>query len=108
MNREINKLLADIYKSITVIEAHLENVSTLSAYKSNLMVNDAVERRLAIIGEAMWKADKIDKELAISKKKKIISLRHIIIHDYDIVEDSSIWMIVRINLIFLKRKLNIC
>ncbi len=106
MRREVSKLLSDIYKSINVIESHLQDVTTLSAYKDNLLVIDAVERRLAIIGEALWQADKMDKEIAVSHKKRIISLRHIIIHDYDILEDSSIWIICTNDLPVLKKEVD--
>jgi len=85
MSPEIKKLLLDILKSIEIIELRVQNFSTLAAYKNDLKTIDAVERRLAIIGEALWKVDKEDKTLAISSKNKIISLRHILVHDYDIV-----------------------
>ena len=85
MSPEIKKLLLDILKSIEIIELRVQNFSTLAAYKIDLKTIDAVERRLAIIGEALWKVDKEDKTLAISSKNKIISLRHILVHDYDIV-----------------------
>jgi len=102
MSRKINKLLTDILKSIETIDAHLQNVLTLSIYKDNIMVNDAVERRLSIIGEALWQADKIDKILPISNESKIISLRHIIVHNYDVVESEAIWLICKKNLPILK------
>lgn len=59
---------------------------------------DAVERRLAIIGEAMYKVNKINKQIQISNKTKIISLRHILVHDYDLIEDATIWNIVHYHL----------
>ncbi len=102
MNPEVNKLLNDIYKSIGMIEEHLNTVSSLSEYQNDLKTIDAAERRLAIIGEALWKADKLNRELIISDKKRIIALRHILIHDYDLIEDATIWMICKKNLPVLK------
>ena len=102
MSPETGKLLLDVLKSIDMIEVHLQNAPTLSAYKNNTMIIDAVERRLSIIGEALWKADKMDKALNVSYKSKIISLRHIIVHDYDLVESETIWMICKKNLPLLK------
>lgn len=89
-------------KSIDTIEAHLQDVSTLSEYKNSMVIIDAVERRLSIIGEALWKASKIDPELVISDKKRIISLRHIIVHDYDLINDAAIWLICKNRLPILK------
>ena len=105
MNREVAKLTQDIFNSILLIEDHLQNIPTLSAYKKNNMAIDAVERRLAIIGEAMWKADKLDNSLIISDKKRIISLRHILVHDYDLIEDETIWMICKKRLPVLKTEI---
>jgi uncharacterized protein with HEPN domain len=102
MKLEVLKLVQDIYDSVVLIESHLQNVPSLSDYEKNAMVVDAVERRVAIIGEALWKVDKMEPALDISDKKKIISLRHIVIHDYDIVEDSAIWVICKKHLPILK------
>ena len=102
MNRDVKKFLQDIFDSIVLIESYFQIVPTLSAYKSNAMMIDAVERRLSIIGEAMWKADKLNKEIAISNKNKIISLRHILVHDYDLIDPDAIWMIYKKNLPILR------
>ncbi|MBX3255256.1 MAG: DUF86 domain-containing protein [Chitinophagaceae bacterium] len=42
---------------------------------------------------------------SISDKKKIIGLRHILVHDYDLIDDSTIWLIVQRNLPVLKSEL---
>lgn len=106
MNPEVNKLLFDIQDSINVIEKHLQNVSGLSTYKNDLKTIDAVERRLAIIGEALWKANKLNDQVAVSNKSKIIALRHILIHDYDLVEDETIWIICKSHLLQLKKEIH--
>jgi len=85
MSRDINKLLQDILDSIVLIESYFEQVPSLTAYQNDLKTIDAVERRLAIIGEALWKADKMDDQLAISNKKRIIGLRHILVHRKDLL-----------------------
>ena len=54
---------------------------------------DAVKRRLAIIGEALCKINKIDPENNITERRKIIGLRHILTHDYDLVSPDVIWQI---------------
>ena len=102
MNREIAKSIQDIFDCIVLIENHLQNIPTLSAYKNDIKTIDAVERRLSIIGEALWKVDKMDPALAISSKKRIISLRHILVHDYDLIDDETIWIICKKNIPILK------
>lgn len=105
MNPDITKYLEDIRLSIDAIEYHLKQATSFDEYKNNLTVIDAVERRLAIIGEALYKAaDKIDKQIAVSDKSKVIGLRHILVHDYDLIEDATIWNIVHKNLPVLKEE----
>lgn len=104
MNPELSKWMNDISKSVNLIDSYLIGVSGLSDYKNNFLLVDAVERRLAIIGEALWCADKKDKSLNISNKNKIVSLRHILVHDYDLIEDDAIWIICKKHLPILKQE----
>ena len=83
MNPESLKYVEDILDSIEMIEFHLRDIKSFSEYSSNLTVIDAVERRLAIIGEALRKITKLDPELKVTDQQKIIGLRHILVHDYD-------------------------
>lgn len=102
MSIEIKKFLEDILLSINAIEIHTQQVSSLPAYSSNITVVDAVERRLAIIGEALYQINKREKQIQITNKSKIISLRHILVHNYDLIEDATIWNILLKHLPVLK------
>ncbi len=62
---------------------------------------DAVCRRFGIIREALYQADKLEKNLLITNKNKIIGLR-IIVHDYDVVRAADIWVIIQNQLPGLK------
>jgi uncharacterized protein with HEPN domain len=105
MNPESPKYVGDILDSIEMIEFHLMGIKSFSEYSSNLTVIDAVERRLAIIGEALSKITKLEPELEITDQKKIIGLRHILVHDYDLIDDGTIWKITQNNLDILKEEL---
>jgi uncharacterized protein with HEPN domain len=102
MSREINKLLTDIDMSIALIESYLLNVPNYEAFELDILTMDGVQRRLSIIGEALWKADKLDQALPITDKKKIISFRHILIHNYDLLSDATIWKVCTEHLPVLK------
>lgn len=106
MKHDPNKFLHDILDSIKLIETYLEPFQNMSSYATDFKTVDAVERRLSIIGEALWKANKIDNGLLISNKSKIIGLRHIIIHDYDIVDTATVWMICTKYLKDLKKEVS--
>jgi uncharacterized protein with HEPN domain len=95
MQDEVLKYLDDILFSLNRIEFHLKDIRSFSSFKDAWTVYDAVERRLAIIGEAVWQIDKIDSELQIRDKKKIIGFRHILTHDYDIVSPDIVWRIIQ-------------
>jgi len=105
MAKGANAFLSDIISSIETIEKHLIGVGTLKEYERSFLINDAVERRLAIIGEALSKATKLNSDIKVSHQKKIIALRHIIVHDYDIVDSSAIWAIVKVYLPILKEEI---
>jgi len=106
MNPDIAKYLEDVRLSIEAIGHHLQHAPSFDAYKNNLTVIDAVERRLSIIGEALFKADKIDKQIVITDKSKVIGLRHILVHEYDLIDDSTIWNIIQQNLPVLKEEIS--
>ncbi|MEO7120046.1 MAG: HepT-like ribonuclease domain-containing protein [Ginsengibacter sp.] len=101
MNPDCSKFMQDILDSIKMIEHYLNDVKSFSDYRSNFMLIDAVERRLAIIGEALWRASKLE-TIQVTDQKKIIGLRHILIHDYDLIDDASIWKIITTKLNVLK------
>ncbi|WP_300604656.1 HepT-like ribonuclease domain-containing protein [Niabella sp.] len=104
MPPEILKYLNDIAFSIERIRYHIKSVQTVKQFSDNYTIYDAVERRFAIIGEALWKADKMDATLAITEKKRIIGLRHILTHDYDLVSPEILWKIIEKNLPVLKQE----
>ena len=105
MHPDIYKFLEDVKKSIEIIEQHISETQSLVAYSNNLKTIDSVERRLAIIGEALFKANKIDNNLILTDKSKIIGLRHILVHEYDLIDDATIWFIIQKNLPVLKQEI---
>ena len=105
MSPDSSKYLQDILDSITKIEYHLREIKSITDYSNNYTVIDAVERRLAIIGEALWKASKID-DILVTDQNKIIALRHILVHDYDLIDNASILKICNTNLGILKKEIN--
>lgn len=104
MRHEVRKYLDDIRKSIDAIENYTSDLSSVDNYTNDAETIDAVERRLAIIGEALFKANKLDPNLPIADKLRIIKLRHILVHDYDLITHSTIWLIIKNNLPLLKKQ----
>ncbi|MBD0365186.1 MAG: DUF86 domain-containing protein [Flavisolibacter sp.] len=104
MKHEARKYLDDIRKSIEAIEMYTSDLSSVEDYARDAETIDAVERRLAIIGEAVFKINKLNPNLPITEKLRIIKLSHILVHDYDLITHSTIWLIIKNNLPVLKKQ----
>ncbi|XZF15293.1 HepT-like ribonuclease domain-containing protein [Chitinophagaceae bacterium MMS25-I14] len=107
MKHEVQKYFIDIKQSIEIIEQYVDNIGSFTVFANDLKTIDAVERRLGIIGEALWKAQKLDASVEVSDIKKIIGLRHILVHDYDLIDAAIIWTILQQNLPVLKEEISI-
>ncbi len=71
-----------------------------SEYVSDELLRSAVERQLSIIGEALNSLCKLAPEITdkISDYRRIIGFRNILVRGYDIVEDETVWGLVKLNL----------
>lgn len=88
------------------IEKFLKNVS-YDDFINGSLVQSAVERKLEIIGEALNRVRKENEEKLYSVKDahRIIGLRNVIAHGYDIVVPKIIWDAVQHNLPLLKQNI---
>lgn len=91
MKLEIKKLLYDIKESIDSIDNYLGDNSDFNKYIADKMLRRAIEREFEIIGEAMYRIEKIDSNINFSSKKQIINLRNRVIHGYDKIDNEIIW-----------------
>jgi uncharacterized protein with HEPN domain len=69
-------------------------------YGSDLMLRSAVERQLAIIGEALSQLARVDQGLAarVPELRRVIAFRNVLIHGYDRIDDAGVWRIVEADL----------
>lgn len=105
MDRELKKYLWDILNQIDFIEQVTALPFTYQEFENNQMVIKSVERSFEIIGEAVKRSLGIDPLLKISDTRKIIGMRNILAHGYDIVMPSSIWVTIKKNLPMLKSEI---
>lgn len=98
------KYLSDILYSINLISDFIKPVSNFQDYIEDLKTQSAVERQLGIIGEAVSKFDKLHPELGLENAKKIVGFRNRLIHAYDLVDPSIIWVIIQNHLDSLKEE----
>lgn len=95
MDNEIKTWLFDILQSISEIDSYYENKPRrFDEYVSDIKTKRAIERNLEIIGEAVNRIRKKDKNITLENADKIIATRNRIIHGYDKISDDLIWSIV--------------
>lgn len=96
MQPDVQKLLYDMLSAALGIEMFVAG-RTRDDLDSDLMLRLAIERQFEIIGEAMGRLRRIDKSVAdqISEHRGIISLRNVLIHGYDRVNNDITWGIIQ-------------
>lgn len=102
MDNRTKKLLFDILSSINNINEYLDNKRVFDYYDNNQMLQDAVERNIEIIGEAMNQILKLNPDISISNSRWVVDARNLIIHGYDEIDNTQIWGIIINHLPILK------
>jgi uncharacterized protein with HEPN domain len=105
MTEKGKKYLSDILTSIDLLEKFTVDINDFNSYQSDLKTQSAVERQLAIIGEALNKLKRIEVDLEIENDKQIIGFRNRLIHAYDSIDQSIIWVILKRHLVKLKEEI---
>lgn len=86
------------------IRAFLPDGYDFDAYDQDLKTQYAVERALAIIGEAMYQLLKTTPDISITNAQEIAKTRHILVHAYDKVDNFVIWDIISNHLELLEKE----
>lgn len=105
MTERVKKYLYDVLLlSIEAINDFLVGINFFE-YQNDLKTQSAVERQLGIIGEAVNKLSKENKEIELQNTREIVNLRNRIIHAYDSIDDTVIWAIKTNHLPVLKKEI---
>ena len=104
MTDQGRKFLSDILQDIELIESFTSDIENFNEYVSDLKTQSAVERQLAIIGEAVNKFERLFPESILSHARKIAGFRNRLIHTYDAVDPSIVWAIIKKHLDPLKEE----
>jgi uncharacterized protein with HEPN domain len=99
---EVKKLLQDIIICLENIENYIGENKVFTEYSENFLLQDAVERNLITLGEAMNLLLKKEPEIPISNARRIVDTRNRPTHGYDEIEVTQIWNIVINHLPLLK------
>lgn len=98
------KYLSDILRAIGLIELFTEHTKSYAEYSMDLKTQSAVERQLAIIGEALNQYDKLPERIPLDHTRQIVGFRNRIIHAYDSLDDTLVWAIIVNHLSLLKKE----
>ena len=99
------KHLQDILTAIEEVESFFGDAPKVyDDFYSNLCLRRAIERNIEIIGEAMNRILKVDKDIAITNSRKIVDARNYIIHGYDSLSVDVLWSMVINHLPKLKKE----
>lgn len=104
MTDEALKYLSDIQKAIGLIEDFSSDTLLFEDYVKDLKTQSAVERQLGIVGEALKKFDSILPDKPLSHTRKIAGFRNRLIHTYDAIDSSMVWVIIKRYLPLLKEE----
>ena len=94
MDNSQKKFLKDIFDCICQIESYLGDSKQYAKYDSSPLLQDAVERNIITIGEAMNALLKLSPEISISNSRRIVDARNKLTHGYDEIENVQVWNII--------------
>ena len=102
---KLSKYLFDIQSSISLIESFIQDIDSFDKYQKDIKTQSAVERQLAIIGEVVSKLKQVDANFTLNNAKKIIDFRNRLIHSYDNIDNSIVWVVIKRHIPLLKKEI---
>src|SRR3989344_5400836 len=95
MEKSNKVYLEDITQAINLILDDYTSRMSFEEFDKDKKTQDAVIRQIAIIGEAMGKLDKdFINEHPKLPGKEAVSMRNVLVHDYDWVDTEEVWRTV--------------
>jgi len=105
MRNDARVFLSDIHDCIKKIEEYMRGVKR-EKFLEEIQLQDAVMRRLEIIGEAAKNVSlEVRKKYPDIPWKKMAGLRDVLIHTYFGVNLERVWIVVKYDLPDLKKKI---
>lgn len=91
MNRDLQSLL-DMLQSAEIVVSYLEGITESRFYHDGPQLQDAVIRRLLVIGEA---ANRVSEEKRLSLTNidwpQVRGMRNRLVHEYDEIDLAIVW-----------------
>ncbi len=108
MEKSNKVYLEDIVQAVKLILDDYVSGIDFEKFDKDKKTQDAVIRQIAIIGEAMGKLDKnfIENHPELPGKEAV-SMRNVLVHDYDWVDTGEVWRTIEQDLPKLKQTVEI-
>ena len=93
MPHRVDKLLIDIRIACEEVARFCDG-KTFEGFREDRMLQLALEREFEIVGEALVRLERIDRETLaerIPEYRKIIGFRNLVAHGYDTIDDAALW-----------------
>jgi uncharacterized protein with HEPN domain len=103
MALEILKELYDIRTSIDEIDGFISGTVSYKKFLEDKRTLYAVERKLEIIGECVLRIMRRDPFIQIENARRIVQFRNRIAHEYDKIDYTILWSVVKNHLPLLKQ-----
>ncbi len=94
MTERGKKYLSDILIAIELVESFTRDIDSFETFSKDLKTQSAVERQLGIIGEAVNKYKQECPNEPLENTQQIVGFRNRIIHAYDNIDVSIVWVIL--------------
>ncbi len=106
MTPEARRRLRDALEACRLVAEYTAGLD-FAAYERSRLVRDAVERRLAIVGEALNKVAAIEPGLAeqFVELREIVALRNRVVHAYNEIDDAIVWDVAQTELPLLQARI---
>src|SRR4051794_12644411 len=103
---DVTKFLGDSLRAANEAKEFMAERS-VEEFVGSPLVMAAVERKLIIVGEALLRAEKIDRAIAesITNFRRILGFRHRLVHGYEHISARAVYAIVHDDLPILIREL---
>jgi uncharacterized protein with HEPN domain len=104
MEKSNKVYLEDIVQAINLVLDDYVSGINFEEFDNDKKTQDAVIRQIAIIGEAMGKLDKdFVEDHPELPSKEAVSMRNVLVHDYDWVDTEEVWKTIEQDLPKLKQ-----
>lgn len=104
MTDKAKKYLSDILLAIKLVEEFTQGIDSFFEYEADAKTRSAVEHQLAIIGEAVNKFEKEQTTFVLTSSRQIIDFRNRLIHSYDNIDNTIVWVALKKHLPILKQE----